>query len=670
MASGLGTFNGPAVRLTTNGGVGALVSATVSQSVDAANRKVTITVTAYAGYHRYASGNWSVSDGTAFWGTETSGAYLKVTLDGSTQSITNKIGVASKGAQTISSGANCTIPNGKAKARSGYSAQVSISKTFDYDTSGSAITKSWRVDLHEYGNTSTNSGWHDCHLGSGGDGDPTRYVTTDAIGVEPIAPSGAGVSLKGCTYNSVDIESTVSSWGQGYSGTPNLEQLVVNGSATSSDWWNWGRQSKQNSTYSTSDRQVVTNNNSIAQSGGFTIKGATPFKIMSYASTSVGATSYFDDTPYYTPPAPLQSFNYSQSQGSTNVQVSTYAIGGDSSVNSWNNVDTYICFSTDGGATYSNWAYDGTGLPWDTYYGMFDCPYGANVVIVAKQVYQGKESEWFWNSFTATNGTAPSYGTVDVVSSAWDYNTNTPTITLQVANVNYGKPDGVSGRKIAIGVSGSPYNLDNKRENQYEDVTSYTATVTNSSIYPGASGLQLKGMLPVYPYLWVWNTISSSLVAHHSSPYYLPPAPGVVSYTDDFHGDYTIRYTGNPALNVSDYTVSELKRTVRYKIDDGNWVYVDNDTTKTLEAVTSEQIHVPYQSTATVEAWMTYRGQNSGVSSFSITNTIKDLKLYGSVNGVAENIEHLYGSVNGQSKKVVKLYGSVGGVATEVYRDE
>jgi hypothetical protein len=116
--------------------------------------------------------------------------------------------------------------------------------------------------------------------------------------------------------------------------------------------------------------------------------------------------------------------------------------------------------------------------------------------------------------------------------------------------------------------------------------------------------------------------------------------------------------------------VSELKRTVRYKIDDGNWVYVDNDATKTLEAITSEQIHVPYQSTAVIEAWMTYRGKNSEVSSFSITNTVKDLKLYGSVNGVSENIEHLYGSVNGLSKKVVKLYGSVGGVATEVYRDE
>lgn len=662
MATGIGTFDGGAVALKSGGAVGGLASATVSQSINTTNRTVTITVTGYAGYKRMSGGNWSVSDGTAFWGTAHADSYLRVTIDGQTQSITNKIGVASSKSQKVTTGTVCTIPNGKAKARSGYSAQKSFSRTFSYGASGSAITKSWKVEIHEYGNDSYNSGWHDFSV--------SGSVTTDAIGVQPIAPSGAGVSLKGCTYNSVNIESTVGSWGQGYSGTPNLEQIVVAGSATSSNWQNTGRQVKQNATSSTSSEQSVTNSNSIAYSGGMSIKGATPFKIAAWASTSVGSTSYFDDTTYYTPPAPLQSFNYSQSQGSTNVQVSTHAIGGDSSVNSWNNVDTYICYSTDGGATYSNWAYDGTGLPWSTYNGMFDCPYGANVVIVAKQVYQNKESEWFWNSFTATNGTPPSYGTVDVVSSAWDYNTNTPTITLQAANVNYGKPDGISGRKLAIGVLVGPNDWSSKRENQVEDVTGATTTVTNSSIYPGASALQLKGMLPVYPYLWVWNTISSNVVAQHSSPYYLPPAPGVVSYTDDFHGDYTIRYTGNPALNVSDYTVSELKRTVRYKIDDGNWVYVDNDTTKTLEAMTSEQIHVPYQSTATVEAWMTYRGQNSGVSSFSITNTIKDLKLYGSVNGVAENIEHLYGSVNGQSKKVVKLYGSVGGVATEVYRDE
>lgn len=66
---------------------------------------------------------------------------------------------------------------------------------------------------------------------------------------------------------------------------------------------------------------------------------------------------------------------------------------------------------------------------------------------------------------------------------------------------------------------------------------------------------------------------------------------------------------------------------------------------------------------------MTYKGKSSEVSTFSITNTTKNFKLYGSVNGASKEINHLYGSVNGQSKKIVKLYGSVGGVVKEIYRD-
>jgi hypothetical protein len=656
MATGLGTFDGSAVALKSGGAVGGLASATVSQSINTTDRTVTITVTGYAGYKRMSGGNWSVSQGTAFWGTAHADAYLKVTIDGQTASITNKIGVASSKSQTVTTGTVCTIPNGKAQARSGYSAQKSYSRTFSYGTSGSAITKSWSVTIHEYGNDSYNSGWHDFSV--------SGSVTTDAIGVEPIAPSGAGVSLTGRTYNSVNIKSTVSSWGQGYSGTPNLEQIVVAGSATSSNWQNTGRQVKQNATSSMSSEQSVTNSNSIAYSGGMSIKGATPFKIAAWASTSVGSTSYFDDTTYYTPPAPLSSLTYTQTQNSTNVTIGVSITGNSSTNNSNNNVTTQYRYSTNGGSSYSDWtSIPGAATAWTNKTASFTCNYGASVVIQARQMYQYQYSEVKQVSFTATNGTAPSAGSLAVTGSTWN------SVTLTASNVNYGKPDGVSGRKLAIGVHA--YNdTTTKRENQVENVTSATTTVNNNSIYPSGTALNLKGMADVYPYLWVWNTKQSAYVVNQTSAYYLPPAPGVVSYTDDFHGDYTIRYTGNPSNNVSGYTVSELKRTVRYKIDDGNWVYVDNDATKTLEAITSEQIHVPYQSTAVIEAWMTYRGKNSEVSSFSITNTVKDLKLYGSVNGVSENIEHLYGSVNGLSKKVVKLYGSVGGVATEVYRDE
>lgn len=651
MATGLGTFDGSAVALKSGGAVGGLASATVSQSINTTNRTVTITVTGYAGYKRMSGGNWSVSQGTAFWGTAHADSYLRVTIDGQTASITNKIGVASSKSQTVTTGTVCTIPNGKAQARSGYSAQKSYSRTFSYDTAGSAITKSWSVTIHEYGNDSYNSGWHDFSV--------SGSVTTDSIGAAATAPSGLGVDTISTTWNSVKGRAYLSSYGNG-TGTKELTMLVLTQSYVA------GLPHRYHVTTSgaTSFNATVSSSSPCANAGCITIKGASDYYIGIYANNGSLQSRYAYPNKVYTPPAPLSSLTYTQTQNSTNVTIGVSITGNSSTNNSSNNVTTQYRYSTNGGSSYSDWtSIPGTATAWTNKTASFTCNYGASVVIQARQMYQSQYSEVKQVSFTATNGTVPSAGSLAATGSTWN------SITLVASNVNYGKPDGVSGRKLAIGVHAYNDNT-TKRENQVENVTSATTTVNNNSIYPSGTALNLKGMADVYPYLWVWNTKQSAYVVNQTSAYYLPPAPGVVSYTDDSHGDYTIRYTGNPSNNVSNYDVSELKRTVRYKIDDGDWVYVDNNTTKTLEAITSEQIHVPYQSTAAVEAWLTYRGKNSEVSSFSITNTVKDLKLYGSVNGVSENVEHLYGSVNGLSKKVVKLYGSVGGVATEVYRDE
>ena len=657
MASGFGTFHGTAVSLGGSGTTGALVSATVSQSVNTTARTVTVTVTAYAGYQRMSGGDWNVSNGTSFWWTDHTDSYLRATIDGTSGSITKSIGVASAKAQTVHNGSRYTIPGGGAKAMSGYSAQKTVSKTFNYDAAGSAITKSWSITLHEYGNSGTNVGWHDATL--------SGSFTTDSIGAGSTLPTGLTATYNSSTWNSVSITSSVTSWGTGYTGTPNLEQIVVDSSATSSDWQNKGRQVKKNATTSLSSTQSVTTAGSTAYSGGLTIKGAMSFKIAAWASTSVGhyGDGYFNNTTYYTPPAPLQSITYTQTQGSTNVGISTTITGGNSTNNTSNTVTTYYRYSVDGGSTYSNWTSAGTGTAWTAKTASFNCAYGANVVIQAKQQYQGKDSEVKSVSFTATNGTTPSGGSVNITSATWD------SVTLNVSGVSYGKPDGISGRKLAIGVRVGPNDASYKRENQVENVTSATTTVTNSSIYPSALPLQLKGMLPVYSYVWAWNTKTSATVASSSTPYYLPPAPGIGSYTDDTHGDYTIKFTGNVSNNVTDYIPADLTRTVRYKIDNGAWVYVDSAAVKMLDALTSAQINVPYLSTATVECWMTYKGKDSEVTRFTIMNAVKNSHLYGSVNGVTEEIEHLYGSVNASTVKINKLYASVGGVATEVFRD-
>lgn len=652
MASGLGTFDGSAVALKSGGSVGGLASATVSQSINTTNRTVTITVTGYAGYKRLSGGNWSVSQGTAFWGTTHSDAYLRVTIDGQSSSITKNIGVASSKSQTVTTGTVCTIPNGKAQARSGYSAQTSYSRTFSYDSAGSAITKSWSVTVHEYGNDSYNSGWHDLTV--------SGSVTTDAIGGSATYPSGLGVDTISTTWNSVKGRVFLTDYGVG-TGTKDLEMIVV------TEPYVAGLPQRYHSTTSGATSLNATVNNSStcgSLSGCIDIKGASDYYIGVYANNGSLVTRYAYPNKVYTAPAPLQSLTYSQTQNAADVTISATITGGNSTNNSSNTVTTQYRYSTDGGSTYTNWASAGTGTAWTAKSASFTCSYGASVVIQARQAYQGQYSEVKQVSFTATTGTAPSAGTVTITGSTWE------SVTLSASDINYGTPSAAASRKSVVGVSTtvSPYTY--KRETSIGSGTSGTGTVNNSST-SGGSGqpFTLKGMLPVYAYLWVDNTSKSKFVDEKTTAYYLPPAPGVVSYTDDFYGYYTIRYVGDTAKNVADYVTSDLKRTVRYKIDDGDWVYVDNDISRLLDDETVQQIVIPYQSTATVEAWMTYKGKSSEVSTFSITNTTKNFKLYGSVNGASKEINHLYGSVNGQSKKIVKLYGSVGGVVKEIYRD-
>ena len=180
--------------------------------------------------------------------------------------------------------------------------------------------------------------------------------------------------------------------------------------------------------------------------------------------------------------------------------------------------------------------------------------------------------------------------------------------------------------------------------------------------------------MPVYAYLWVNNTVQSGFVDNETTPYYLPPAPGQLSYTlvsqTAASKTYTVSYTGVAANNIVDYVPSDLKRTVRYSTDNGaTWTYVANDVQDWLTSVTSFQVSIAAQHSVVVQSWMTYKGKQSDVSEVTIYNGNRPAHLYGSVNGLSEEIEHLYGSVNGESKKVIRLYGSVGGVTKGVFED-
>jgi len=160
-------------------------------------------------------------------------------------------------------------------------------------------------------------------------------------------PTGASATLNGTAYNLVKIYTSVTSWGTNYTGTPNLEAIVVDPSATSSNWTTKGRTVKRISTNSLNSILTVSGTGDAQYDGGYEIKGATPFKIASYGSTNIGSTSALNNTTYYTNPAPLTSvtagYNTITAAAGAGDYIDVLATikGGDSTVNSTNTTVTF-----------------------------------------------------------------------------------------------------------------------------------------------------------------------------------------------------------------------------------------------------------------------------------------------------------------------------------------
>ena len=480
-------------------------------------------------------------------------------------------------------------------------------------------------------------------------------------------PTGLKAEWVSSTWNSVSIKSSVTSWGSGYTGTPAIQQIVVDSSATTSNWETKGRQVREALTTATTSTQSVTTANSDPYSGGITIKGAMDLKVAAWAYTSVGTYpgGYINaSTTYHTPPAPLQTLSYAQTQGSTNVTVNISITGGTSTNNYGNTVTTQYCYSVNG-SSYSSWTSAGTGTAWTAKTASFTVPYNASVTVKARQVYNSLASEEKSVSFTSTSGTAPSSLSSSITASTWN------SVTMS-GSCSYGNPSSISGRSLTVGVNINGSSLANRREKNTQNVTSVSGVVINNSSSNLGGAFDLKGMLAVYPFAWANNTVQSA--SSIGSVYYLPPAPGQLSYTLDSQTPttkvYTVSYVGVANNNITNYTAADLKRTFRYSTDGGStWTYVDNAATKALTTVSSFTITLNAQESVQVQAYLTYKTKNSTTSTLTITNSSAPVYLYGSVNGEAKQVIKLYGSANGETVKIKKLYGSVNGVSRLVYDD-
>lgn len=243
-----------------------------------------------------------------------------------------------------------------------------------------------------------------------------------------------------------------------------------------------------------------------------------------------------------------------------------------------------------------------------------------------------------WDSLTATVGV-----------SNWGSGGNEKILQLKVCNESY--VSGVSALQETSTGSNTA-----------------TLTVTNMSEQRSGTGTipTLLGCSTYYPGLYTSNGAAAARLARNA--FTTPPAPGVLNYTK-VANVYIFTYKGIPEDNNSNYLPSLLKRTLRYKIDNGNWEYVDNATQRTIDYESVANISVPAGSTAVIEGWNTYGVSNlqSEVSTMTISNTDTPVHAYGSVEGEAKEIKKLYGSVLGESKELLSLYASENGVAKKIY---
>ena len=244
-----------------------------------------------------------------------------------------------------------------------------------------------------------------------------------------------------------------------------------------------------------------------------------------------------------------------------------------------------------------------------------------------------------WDSLTATIG-----------ANSWGSGGNQKVLQLKVLNESY-----VSGMASLQETS--------------TGANSATLTVTNMSEQKaGSTGTvpNLLGCSTYYPGVYVSNGAAAARLAQGS--FMTPPAPGILGYTK-VDNAYVFTYKGVPEDNNPSYQASLLKRTFRYKIDNGSWEYVDNASQRAIDYESVANISVPAGSTAIIEGWNTYGADNlqSKVSTMTISNTDTPVHAYGSVEGEAKEIEKLYSSVLGETKELLSLYASENGVAKKIY---
>lgn len=233
----------------------------------------------------------------------------------------------------------------------------------------------------------------------------------------------------------------------------------------------------------------------------------------------------------------------------------------------------------------------------------------------------------------------PSNFTVANLIPEWNAVTGTYTVG------NWG---GDPWQYFATRVLGSNTDESKRTENQFLNTSATTQTTTVTTRITNDS-IKLEGGVKIYGCGQYWSDIYAMNTAGETNSsnvmFYTAPAPVSVTYTDQTNTGsrtYPVKVTGDLVNNHTTYDAANLTRYVRYQVDGGAWQVVENNSVKTLDAVTSFNITVPAGKTAVIESYMTYHGVQSEVNVTTITNGAKPASLYGSVNGRAKDLRPVY----------------------------
>lgn len=461
------------------------------------------------------------------------------------------------------------------------------------------------------------------------------------------APSGLALTVTGRTYNSFTADTKIGNWNGG-TNTKRVFKVLKEKYVSGKDAI--GKSSTSNSTSNVSLTVTRSGADDIVGTA-FDILGASKYYVGLWANSSGGTTTLSPNTQYATPPAPLATLSKTSVASSTSNSIThtVTIVGGNTSVNSTNEVYTDYRYSIDGGSTYTDWLSDLPASPQTAKTFTFTSTYGASCKVQARQVYEGQYSEVKELSFTAQAATSPTGLTTTLSGYGKDW------AKVKVSISNYGTPAEVSNRYIEGAVLATNSYGGTYRYTKLGTGTVGEATITNNSS-TGSTPLIITPNTKYWYGGYARNQVASAVSVVSGTFVTLPPNIDSVSVSEPVlsGGTFTVSISYSYTAGGNAYTQS-----VAYKINGES----ENTATDTGTITLS---NLPAETDYSVEVYLK-TASGAGESKTITFSTPAFHKLYGSVNGKTKKIVKLYGSVNGKTKLITKMYGSVDGKTKRIW---